>query len=183
MGSLFIFFLLLFFISSLQVNDLNANVTQQEWDANAKVTELGIELKAPGAPVANYVHAVKSGNQIFLSGKGPQKADGSFITGKLGSDLSIEQGYEAGRLTGIAQLAVLKAELGDLNKVKRVVKVLGMVNCTPNFKDQSKIVNGYSDLMVAVFGKKGSHARSAVGMAGLPGNIAIEVEMIVEVED
>ncbi len=149
-----------------------------------KSSRLGIELKTPGAPVANYVHAVKSGNQIFLSGKGPQKPDGSYITGKLGvGGLSIEDGYEAGRLTGIAQLAVLKAELGDLNKVKRVVKVLGMVNCTPDFTDQSKAVNGYSDLMVAVFGDKGKHARSAVGMAGLPGNIAIEVEMIVEVED
>ena len=165
---------------------LSTSIAQSQstnWDANAKVKELGIKLKTPSTPLANYVHAVRSGNQLYLSGKGPQKSDGSYITGKVGADLSIEQGYEAGRLTGIAQLAVLKAELGDLNKVKRVVKVLGMVNSDPNFADQPKVVNGYSDLMVAVFGDKGKHARSAVGMAGLPGNIAIEVEMIVEIED
>jgi len=167
-----------------KVQEASMVSTEQVWDANAKVEELGIELKDPGVPVASFVHAVRSGNYIYLSGKGPQKPDGSYLTGKLGKGgLSIEEGYEAGRLTGIAQLGVLKAELGDLNKVKRIVKVLGMVNTTGDFKDQSKAVNGYSDLMVAVFGDKGKHARSAVGMASLPGNIAIEVEMIVEIED
>lgn len=178
----YLFSCILFISSFVLISSL---AQAQKWDANKKVEELGIELKTPGTPVANFVHAVRTGNLIFLSGKGPQKPDGSYLTGKLGAggDLSIEEGYEAGRLTGIAQLAVLKAELGDLNKVKRVVKVLGMVNCTPDFKDQSKVVNGYSDLMVAVFGDKGKHARAAVGMVGLPSNIAIEVEMIVEVED
>jgi enamine deaminase RidA (YjgF/YER057c/UK114 family) len=152
------------------------------YDPEAKITELGIELSEPSAPVANYVNAVRTGNLIFLSGKGPLKPDGENITGKLGSDLTIEQGYEAARVTCINQLSVLKEELGNLNKVKRVVKVLGMVNSTPDFTDQPKVVNGYSDLMVAVFGDRGKHARAAVGMGALPGNIAVEVEMIVEVE-
>lgn len=160
-------------------------------DYDAKLKELGIELDEPSAPVANYVNAVRSGNYLFLAGKGPLKPVGSEnepdenfpLKGKLGDDMSIEEGYEAGRLTAIAHLSVLKAELGDLNKVKRIVKVLGMVNCTPDFPDQPKVVNGYSDLMVKVFGDKGKHARAAVGMASLPGNIPIEVEVMVEVED
>ena len=153
------------------------------YNPEANLKEMGIELSTPSAPVANYVNAVRTGNLIFLAGKGPRKADGENITGKLGADLSIEQGYEAARITGINQLSVLKAELDNLNKVKRIVKVKGMVNCTPDFKDQPKVVNGYSDLMVAVFGDKGKHARAAVGMGSLPSNIAIEVEMIVEVQD
>ena len=153
-----------------------------DYDPEAKLNELGIELSTPSAPVANYVNAVRTGNLVFLAGKGPSKPDGSYVTGKVGVDLTIEQGYEAGRLTAISQLSVLKAELGDLRKVKRIVKVLGMVNCAPNFTDQPKVVNGYSDLMVAVFGDRGKHARAAVGMGSLPNNIAIEVEMIVEVE-
>ena len=142
-----------------------------------------ITLPAVTPPIANYVNAVRVGNLLYLSGKGPKKADGMDITGKLGKDLTIEQGYEAARWTCINHLAVLKAELGDLKKVKRIVKVLGMLNCTPEFTDQPKVINGYSDLMVAVFGEKGKHARSAVGMNALPGNIAVEVEVIVEVED
>jgi len=142
----------------------------------------GIELPVPQKPVANYVNAVRTGNLIFLAGKGPSKPDGSLITGKVGKDLTVQQGYEAARLTAINQLAVLKAELGSLNKVKRIVKVLGMVNCSEDFTDQPKVINGYSDLMVEIFGEKGKHARSAVGMYALPMNIAVEVEMIVEVE-
>tara|TARA_B100000809_G_scaffold30954_1_gene26919 strand:- start:1265 stop:1804 length:540 start_codon:yes stop_codon:yes gene_type:complete len=161
----------------------SAAQAQESWDANKKVEELGLELPKASAPVANYVNAVRTGNLIFLAGKGPQKADGTYVTGKLGGDLSIEEGYEAGRLTGISQLAVLKTELGDLNKVKRIVRVVGMVNCVPAFKEQPAVVNGYSDLMVAVFGESGKHTRAAVGMAGLPGDIAIEVTMIVEVEE
>ena len=153
------------------------------YDPEAKLAELGIELSTPSAPVANYVNAVRTGNLIFLAGKGPLKADGENITGKVGDDLTIEEGYEAARVTGINQLSVLKAELGNLNKVKRIVKVKGMVNCAPDFADQPKVVNGYSDLMVAVFGERGKHARAAVGMGSLPSNIAIEVEMIVEVID
>ena len=152
-------------------------------DAETRLKEKGIVLTTPGKPVANYVNAVRVGNLLYLAGKGPTKPDGSNITGKVGKDLTIEQGYEAARLTAINHLAVLKAELGSLNKVKRIVKVLGMVNCTEDFKDQPKVVNGYSDLMVEIFGDKGKHARSAVGMYALPANIAVEVEVIVEIED
>lgn len=153
------------------------------YNPEAKLKELGIELNTPSAPVANYVNAVRTGNLIFLAGKGPKKADGEYISGKVGTDLTIEQGYEAARITGINQLSVLKAELGNLNKVKRIVKVKGMVNAASDFTDQPKVINGYSDLMVAVFGDKGKHARAAVGMGSLPSNIAVEIEMIVEVQD
>jgi len=152
-------------------------------DAETKLKEKGIVLAAPGKPVANYVNVVRVGNLLFLAGKGPTKPDGSNITGKVGKDLTIEQGYAAAQLTAINHLAVLKAELGSLNKVKRIVKVLGMVNCTEDFKDQPKVINGYSDLMVEIFGEKGKHARSAVGMYALPSGIAVEVEVIVEVEN
>jgi enamine deaminase RidA (YjgF/YER057c/UK114 family) len=151
-------------------------------DVEKKLNEQGIELFKPTAPMANYVKAVRVGNLIFLAGHGPTKADGSNITGKVGKDLTLEQGYAAARQTGVAILSTLKAEVGDLNKVKRIVKVLGMVNCTEDFIDQPKVINGFSDLMVSVFGDKGKHARSAVGMISLPSNIAVEVEMIVEVE-
>jgi len=111
------------------------------------------------------------------------KPDGNYIVGKLGKDLTIEQGYEAARLAAIEHIAVLKSELGDLNKVKRIVKVLGMVNSTDDFIEQPKVINGYSDLMVSVFGEKGKHARSAVGLNTLPMNIAVEIEVIVQIED
>jgi enamine deaminase RidA (YjgF/YER057c/UK114 family) len=153
------------------------------WDAEKKLEELGISLPQASSPVANYVNAVKVGNLLFLSGKGPGLPDGSFITGKVGEELSIEQGREAARLVGIAQLAVLKSELGDLNKVKRIVKVLGMVNCGSEFTQQPQVINGFSDLMVEVFGEKGKHARSAVGMNALPMDIAVEIELIVEIEE
>jgi enamine deaminase RidA (YjgF/YER057c/UK114 family) len=152
-------------------------------DAETRLVEKGITLVPPSKPIANYVNAVRVGNLLFLAGKGPTKADGTLITGKVGKDLTIEQGYEAARITAINHLSVLKAELGSLNKVKRIVKVLGMVNCTEDFKDQPKVVNGYSDLMVEIFGEKGKHARSAVGMYALPQGIAVEVEVIVEVDD
>jgi enamine deaminase RidA (YjgF/YER057c/UK114 family) len=159
---------------------LNTVINAQ--DAETKLKEKGIVLPSPQKPVANYVNVVRVGNLLFLAGKGPTNPDGTNITGKVGKDLTIEQGYEAARLTAINHLAVLKAELGSLNKVKRIVKVLGMVNCTEDFKDQPKVINGYSDLMVEIFGDKGKHARSAVGMYALPSNIAVEVEVIVEVE-
>jgi enamine deaminase RidA (YjgF/YER057c/UK114 family) len=152
-------------------------------DAETRLKEKGIILPTPGKPVANYVNVVRVGNLLYLAGKGPTKPDGTNITGKVGKDLTIDQGYEAAQLTAINHLAVLKAELGSLNKVKRIVKVLGMVNCTEDFKDQPKVINGYSDLMVGIFGDKGKHARSAVGMYALPSNIAVEVEVIVEVEN
>lgn len=151
-------------------------------DAETKLRTLKIELPAINKPLANYVHAVRSGNLLFLAGKGPSKQDGTYITGKVGKDLTLEQGMQAARLTAINQLAVLKAELGSLNKVKRIVKVLGMVNCEADFKDHSKVINGFSDMMVEIFGDKGKHARSAVGMSSLPNNMAVEIELIVEIE-
>ena len=152
----------------------------QTVDFDKKLKELGIELYVPAKPLGNYVKAVRTGNLLYLAGHGPTKADGSNITGKVGKELTTEQGYDAAKQVGVAMLSTLKAELGDLNKVKRVVKVLGMVNCTENFVDQPKVMNGFSDLMVAVFGEKGKHARSAVGMYALPSNISVEVEIIVE---
>jgi len=148
----------------------------------ARLKTLGIQLPEVPQPVANYVSAVQTGNLIFLSGTGPRQSDGTYIVGKLGDDLTLEQGYAAARQTAINHLAILKATLGDLNRVKRVVKVLGMVNSTANFKEQPKVINGYSDLMVEVFGARGKHARSAVGMASLPIGIPVEVEAIIEIE-
>lgn len=154
----------------------------QKVDFDKKLKELGIELSPPSKPVANYVKAVRVGNLLFLSGHGPTKADGSNITGKVGKDLTVEQGYEAAKLTAVGMISTIKAELGDLNKVKRVVKVNGWVNSTPDFGDQPKVINGCSDLMVALFGEKGKHARAAMGAGSLPSNIAVEIEMVIEVE-
>lgn len=157
-------------------------LAQQKIDYDKKLKELGIELYEPTKPMANYVKAVRTGNLLYLAGHGPTRADGSNITGKVGVDMTTDQGYQAAKQTGISILSTLKGELGDLNKVKRIVKVLGMVNCTDTFTDQPKVINGFSDLMVAVFGEKGKHARSAVGMNSLPNNITLEIEIIVEVE-
>lgn len=154
----------------------------QKVDFDKKLKELGIELAPPTKPIANYVKAVRVGNLLYLSGHGPTNADGSNITGKVGKDLTIEQGYEAAKVTAAGLLSTIKAELGDLNKVKRVVKVNGWVNCYPDFTDQPKVINGCSDLMVAVFGEKGRHARAAMGVVALPQNIAVEIEMVIEVE-
>ena len=156
---------------------------EEGYNPEAKLQELGLQLRTPSAPVANYVNAVRTGNLIFLAGKGPLQSNGEYITGKLGADLTIEHGYEAARITGINQLSVLKAELGNLNKVKRIVKVKGMVNASSDFTDHPKVINGYSDLMVAIFGDRGKHARAAVGMGSLPSDIAVEIEMVVEVFD
>jgi enamine deaminase RidA (YjgF/YER057c/UK114 family) len=147
-----------------------------------KLAQLKIQL--PQVPVASgsFVDAVKVGNLIYLSGKGPRNSNGEYITGKLGQDLTVEQGYEAARLIALLQLAVLKNELGDLKRVKRIVKVNGYVNSAATFYDQPKVINGYSDMMIAAFGDLGKHARTAVGTNALPFNMAVEVEMIVEVE-
>lgn len=151
--------------------------------AETKLKEMGLELPPVARPVANYVPAVRTGNLIFLSGQGPRRQDETMITGKVGGDLNVEEGYEAARRVALGLLASLKAEIGDLDKVRRIVKLLGMVNCTSDFGDQPKVINGASDLFVEVFGDRGRHARSAVGMNALPMNIAVEIEMIVEVED
>ena len=149
--------------------------------AEENLSKSGLKLQVLKPPVANYVHAVRSGNMIYLSGKGPQQENGEYLKGKLGKEVSIEQGYQAARLTGLIQLSVLKQELGDLNKVKRIVKVNGYVNSDAGFYDQPKVMNGYSDLMVEIFGDKGKHARTALGVNALPFNMLVEAEMIVEV--
>lgn len=150
-------------------------------DFDKKLDSLGIAITKPGAPVANYVNIVQTGNLLFLAGKGPNLPEGGYVTGVVGADLTQEEGYEAARLVAAAQISVLKDYLGDLNKVKRVVKVLGMVNATDDFVNHPEVINGFSDVMVEVFGEKGKHARAAVGMGSLPRNIAVEVEAIVEI--
>lgn len=159
----------------------NKETMDPSYNPEAKLQELGITLPEVGAPVANYVNTVRVGNLVYTSGKGPNTPDGGYITGKVGADLTQEQGYDAARLAAIQLIAALKAEVGDLKKIKRIVKVLGMVNCTPDFGNQPEVVNGCSDLLVQVFGDHGRHARSAVGMGSLPRNIAIEIELIAEV--
>ena len=156
--------------------------TAETVDPEQRLAELGITLRTPEPPVANYVHAVRSGNMVYLAGHGPRKPEGGWLTGKVGRDIDIEAGYAAARLTGINLLSSLKAEIGDLNRVRRIVKVLGMVNSAESFTEQPSVMNGFSDLMVEVFGERGRHARSAVGMAALPFNIPVEIEMIVEID-
>lgn len=183
-----IFLCLLVFFACNTSNSSNLNKIQEKSispkvDVEANLKTLNISLPTLNKPLANYVHTVRAGNLVFTAGKGSAYPDGSLYTGKLGDDLTIEQGQEAARLAGIRLLAALQAELGDLKKVKRIVKVLGMVNATPDFTEHSQVINGFSDLMVAVFGERGKHARSAVGMSSLPKNLAVEIEMIVEVEE
>jgi enamine deaminase RidA (YjgF/YER057c/UK114 family) len=147
-----------------------------------KLKEMGVELPQAATPAANYVPSVRTGNLVFLSGHGPVEEDGSLIIGKVGADITIEQGYAAARRVAIGLLGSLKAQIGDLDLVKRIVKLLGLVNCSPDFTEQPNVINGASDLFVDVFGERGKHARSAVGSNALPFNIAVEIEMIVEVE-
>ena len=150
--------------------------------AEARLKELGITLPQPSKPVANYIPAVRVGNLLFLAGHGPIR-DGKAVTrGKLGRDLSVEDGYKVAREVGLNLLASARAALGSLDRVKRVVKVLGMVASAEGFTDQPKVINGFSDLIVELFGENGRHARSAVGMAELPMGIPVEIEMILEVE-
>ncbi len=152
--------------------------------AEARLKELGITLPQPATPLANYVGAVRVGNLLFVSGHGPLRADGKpSARGKVGRELSLEQGAQVAREVGLSLLATTRAHLGSLDKVRRVVKVLGMVNSADGFGDQPKVINGFSDLMAQVFGEGiGKHARSAVGMAELPMGIPVEIEMVLEVD-
>ena len=145
-----------------------------------KFDKLGISLPVKGSS-NEYVNMSRTGNLIFLSGKGPLNPDGSYVTGKLGDDLTAVQGAKAARLCGIHQLAILKKELGSLFKIKRVVKVTGFINSSPDFTGQPEVMDGFSSLMVEIFGESGRHARSAVGVSSLPFGWAVEAEMIVEV--
>jgi len=143
--------------------------------------KIGIVLPKVGKPVANYVNAVRSGNLLFLSGKGPMHPDGTPATGKVGADVGVEDAYRHARSVGLQLLAVMQDELGSLDRVARVVKLLGMVNATSDFTRHPEVVNGCSDLLVEVFGERGRHARSAVGMGSLPRGITVEIEAIVEI--
>lgn len=145
-----------------------------------RLGDLGITLPPVTSPIANYVNAVATGNLLYLSGKGPTDADGKTATGKVGIDVGIEEAYGHARLTGLNLIAVMKAELGELERVRRIVKLLGMVNALPEFQQQPKVINGCSDLLVEVFGDRGRHARSAIGVGSLPNNMTVEIEAIVE---
>ena len=148
-----------------------------------KLREMGLELTEGPPPMANYIPGYRTGNLVFLSGVGPRDAEGNTLKGKLGQEVTVEEGYQAARLCALNLLANLKGIIGDLDKVKHVVKLLAMVNAVPDFTQQPAVINGCSDLLVEVLGDKGRHARSAVGMGSLPGGMAVEIEMIVEVEE
>ena len=150
--------------------------------AEQRVKDLGLELPPPPQAAGNYVPGVQVANLLFLSGCGPRRADGSNVVGKVGLDLDVEQAYDAARLAGLAMLARLCLVAGSLDRVARIVKVLGMVNAAPDFREHPKVVNGFSDLMVEVFGEPGRGARAAVGMASLSGGMAVEIEMVVELK-
>ena len=147
-----------------------------------KLNQLGIQLPKIPQALGSYVDFVRVENLVFLSGRGPLNPDGKYSTGKVGQDLSIDEGYQAARLTAINQLAVLKKAFGSLDKIKRIVKVNGYVNAADSFTEQSKVMNGFSDLLIEVFGEQGRHARTSVGVFTLPKHMAIEVEMIVEMK-
>ena len=184
-------FLILFLVNCTS-NDREAddyslmNKPLYDYDVEEKIKQLNIELPIPGEPIANYVPTVrfsetKNSMLVYVSGSGPRKENGDYLTGRRGDDMTIEEGYDAAKLTGINILASLKKEIGDLNKIKRFVKVIGMVNSTADFYQQPAVINGFSDFIVEVFGDRGKHARSAVGMVSLPSNIAVEIEVVVEV--
>jgi enamine deaminase RidA (YjgF/YER057c/UK114 family) len=146
-----------------------------------RLIELGLQLPPVPKPIGNYVAGVQVGNLLFMSGIGPRLPAGGVIAGKLGADMSIEQGYDAARCVALNMLANIRAVAGSLDRIERVVKVLGMVNCTPDFNDMPKVINGFSDLFVELLGvERGRGARSAVGMGSLPNQIAVEVEMILQ---
>ena len=147
-----------------------------------RLEQLQITLPEVGGALGNYVHAKRIGNLLYLSGKGPEQADGTMPKGKLGAGLSVDEGYRHARQVGLVLIAAMRDALeGDLDRVEGIVKVLGMVNATPDFEDHPKVVNGCSDLFVEVFGENGRHARSAVGMSSLPAGIPVEIEVIVAV--
>ena len=148
-----------------------------------RLHELGIELTGVFAPAGMYVGAVRTGALVFVSGAGPIRPDGTFVTGKVGRDVDLDAAKAAARWSGLQLLAVLRAELGSLDRVARVVKTLGMVNCAPGFNRTPAVIDGCSELLIEVFGEAGHGARSAVGMAELPFDIAVEIELVVEVTD
>lgn len=176
------FIILLLVISVIDINSAHAQAISS--NPETRIQELGIKLRTRGGNSSgSFIGAVRVGNLVYLSGQGPLIDNGKYIIGKVGKDLNFEEAKNAARLTGISMLEALKASVGNLNNVKRVVKVLGMVNAVPEFDNHSQVINGFSDLMVEVFGENGKHARSAIGLGSLPRNIPVEVEMIVEMKD
>ena len=166
----------IFFVLSLLLGSGLHSLTMAQTPAE-NLKRLGLTVPEISQPIANYVKWKQVGNLLYLAGSGPK------IYGKVGADLNTEEGYAAAKATGLEIIAVLQAATGDLGRIKQFVKVLGMVNCTPDYTAQPAVINGFSDLMVAVFGEKGKHARSAVGVGSLPNNMAVEIEVIVELED
>lgn len=151
-------------------------------DVEQKLKELGLELPQASKPIANFVMSVQSGNLLFVSGHGPFQDGKTRTSGRVGSELTLEEGRKAAENVALNCLATIKAAVGDWNRVRRFVKVLGMVNCTEDFKDQPKVINGCSDLLVALFGEAGKHARSAIGVQSLPNHFPVEIEMVVDVD-
>ncbi len=185
---LFLFSILFFGCS--RTNDQSTKVVEasieplQEKSPEDILKELGITVPEMSVPIASYVKYVKTGNLVFVAGHGPCSPRGKGDTGTLGKDLTVEEGYQAARRTAICLLGTIKhAAGGDLSKVKRIVRVFGMVNSAPDFNEQHKVINGASDLFLKVFGEKGKHARAAVGMASLPVNLSVEIELVVELEE
>jgi uncharacterized protein (TIGR02246 family) len=165
-------------VVAAHTNTLSAQIP---FDPERRLAELKLVLPKPDPPVANYVRAVRTGHLLFLAGHG--ECGEKFLVGKVGGGVTVDQAYASARNVGLCLLATLKAELGDLRKVKRVVRVFGMVTSTPDFTDHPKVINGCSDLLVAVFGDRGRHARSATGMTSLPFDSTVEIEMVVEVDE
>ena len=147
-----------------------------------KIKALGLELSPPPAPAGNYIGAITYGKLVYLAGHGPSDADGKYRKGKVPNEVSLDEAYQAARLVGLNMLTTLKNEIGDLDRVRRFVKVLGMVNAAPDFEQQPHVINGFSDMMVEIFGEAGCCARSAVGMGSLPFQIPVEIEAIVELK-
>ena len=168
-------------VASLALLTLARPLVAQGYDPEARLRALGLTLPTPAAPVANYVNAVRTGNLLYLAGH--SECGDKYTTGQVGRDVTVDSAYASARLTALCLLSTLKAELGDLRRVRRVVRVFGMVNATQGFTEHPRVINGCSDLLVQVFGERGRHARSAVGMASLPSNTPVEIEMVVEVEE
>lgn len=161
--------------------DMTERNAQPSRSPQERLAELGIVLPPPPKPIANFLTHVREGGLVFLSGQGPQEPDGRMHKGKVGGSVTVAQAYEHARLTGINLISVMQDAVGDLARVKRIVKLFGMVNGAPEFEDHPQVINGCSDLFISVFGDAGRHARSAVGLASLPGNITVEIEAVIAV--
>lgn len=182
--SLLLLCVLLLCACNTENKETKTQVDLYNYDIEARLDSLGIILTEPSLPKnVKIVLATKVNNLLYLSGNGPINEDGTRVSGKVGIDLTIEEGYGAAKLTAIRHLSVMKKELGDLNKVERIIKVFGMVNADSSFTEHPSVINGYSETMIAVFGERGMHARSAVGMSSLPWNMACEVEAIVQIRE